>query len=194
MRTFLFLLILSSLSVTSFSQASDFIKVKKRNNRTLRSYFPGSAISCETVYGNHIQGMVYAVKNDSVFIKEYDIRSIPNIWGVAKIDTVGTYVVGIHYKDIEMLEMKKRESFGYIKNGTIFIIGGIGYAALNLINGKYLKESITGKQNRKSLGIALGVTGAGFVMNRWRRYNNRNGKRYRVEYVHMEGPRKLKAF
>lgn len=189
MRSIFTLFILLSLSTTSFSQVSDFITVKKRNNRTLRSYFPGSAISCQTVYGNYISGTVYDVRNDSIFVKEYDIRTVPNIVGLAKIDTVGTYVVGLHYKDLELFEINNRESFGFIKNGDIFIIGGLGYAALNVFNGKYLKESITGPKNRKSLGIALGVAGVGFLLNRLHKYNNKR-KKYKVEYIHM----RLKPF
>jgi hypothetical protein len=183
-----------SITPSAYSQASDFVVVKKRNNRTIRSYFPGSAISCQTVYGNYLNGIVDAVRNDSVFVKQYDIRSVPNMWGVAKIDTLGSYINGIHYKDIELFEMGNRESFGFIKNGTLFMIGGLGYAALNVINGKYLKESITGSKNRKSLGIALGVAGAGLIMNRIHSYNSRRGRKYRVEYIHMSGPLKLKPF
>lgn len=189
MRSIFILFILFSISATSFSQASDFIVVKKRNNQTLRSYFPGSTISCQTVYGNYIGGVVYDVRNDSIFVKEYDIRTVPNMVGLAKVDTVGSYIIGIHYIDLELFELQNHESFGFIKNGTIFIIGGLGYAALNLINGKYLKESITGPKNRKSLGIALGVAGAGFLMNRLHKYKNKR-KKFKVEYVHM----KLKPF
>ncbi|MEJ7769070.1 MAG: hypothetical protein WKF89_14730 [Chitinophagaceae bacterium] len=186
MRSFFLLTVFASLAVTGFSQPSDFISVKKRNNRTLRSYFTGSAISCQTVYGNYLGGMVYAIRNDSVFIKEYDVRSGPNMWGVAKTDTLGTYVVGVHYKDIEVVDIKKRQSFGYIRNGTLLIVGGLGYAVLNIINGKYLNESITGPENRKSLGIALGVAGTGFLMNRLYKYNNSKKRRYRIEYIRME--------
>ncbi|MEO7531393.1 MAG: hypothetical protein ABIS69_08280 [Sediminibacterium sp.] len=173
---------------------SDFIKVKKRNNRTLKTFFTGSLISCRTVYGNYISGIVRDVRNDSVFIKEFDIRSVPNQWGVSSVDTLGSFIVGIHYKDIETVVFPKRESFGFVKNGSLFIIGGLGYATLNLVNGKYLNESITSSDNLKSLGISLGVAGVGFLMNRLRKINNRNGKRYTVEYVRMNDPKKLKPF
>lgn len=186
MRSFLVLTVFVSLSVTGFSQPSDFISVKKRNNRTLKSYFTGSAISCQTVYGNYLGGIVNAIRNDSVFIKEYDVRSVPNMWGVAKTDTLGTYVVGIHYKDIEVVNIKKAQSFGYVRDGTLLMVGGLGYAVLNLVNGKYLNESITVPENRKSLGIAVGVAGAGFLMNRIHNYSNNNKRRYRVEYIRME--------
>ncbi len=185
MRLLLFCIVLLALSGNCFSQASDFIVVKKRNNRTLKTYFPGSTIALQTVYGNYLGGVVQAVRHDSVFIKEYNIRSVPNQWGVSSVDTLGSYVVALHYKDIEIVMMKQRQSFGFIKNGAILMIGGLGYIALNIFNGKYLKQPITDLDNRKSLAIALGVAGAGFLMNRLHKYNNKNGKRYRVEYVRM---------
>ena len=194
MRNIFTLLILLFISATSYSQVSDFITVKKRNNRTVRSYFPGSTISCQTVYGNYIGGVVEAVKNDSIFVREYDIRAVPNMVGLAKIDAVGSNVIGLHYKDLEMFEIRSRESFGFVKNGSIFMIGGLGYVALNLINGKYLDESITGPKNRKSFGIALGVAAAGFVLNRLHKYNSTKKNKYRVEYIRMTGPQRLRGF
>ncbi|HZG24846.1 MAG TPA: hypothetical protein VEZ17_09720, partial [Chitinophagaceae bacterium] len=75
--------------------------------------------------------------------------------------------------------------------GSLLMIGGIGYAVLNVINGKYLKESITGKENRKSLGTALGVAGAGYLMNR---VNKLAKKRYIIEYVRMRDRPNLRPF
>jgi hypothetical protein len=114
-----------------------------------------------------------------------DVRAIPNRWGVSSIDTIGSYIVELFYKDIKTVVIPRRESFRVFKNGTIFMIAGLGYASLNLINGKYLDESITSGKNLQSLGIALGVAGTGLLINRLHKYNNRNGKNYRVEYVHM---------
>jgi hypothetical protein len=194
MRKFLLVIFILIFSAPCFSQVSDFIKVKKRNNRTLKTFFPGSFISCKTVYKNYINGVVHAVHNDSVFVREYDIRSVPNQWGVSSVDTLGSYVVGVYYKDIETIVFKKHESFGFVKNGTLLMVGGLGFAVLNLVNGKYLEEPITGPDNMKSLGISLGVAGAGFLMNRLHKINNRNGKKYIVEYVRMGGTPAFKAF
>ncbi|MEJ7738875.1 MAG: hypothetical protein WKF97_15735 [Chitinophagaceae bacterium] len=186
--------ILVLISQTAFSQGSDFITVKKRNNRTLRSYFPGAVIRCQTVYGNYISGSVHAVRNDSVFVKEYDIRAVPTPWGVSKIDTLGTFIIGFHYKDIDMVIFENRASFGFIRNGALLIIGGLGYGMLNVLNGRYLDQPIGDAENRKSLAVAFGVAGAGYMMNRLHKFNNRNGKKYRVEYVRMDETGKTRAF
>jgi hypothetical protein len=194
MRPAVSTILLLLLSSMAFSQASDFITVKKRNNRTLATYFPGSTIVCRTVFTDYVSGVIRSVHNDSVFIQQYDVRAVPNYWGLAKIDTLGSMLTGIYYKDIETVVLPRRESFTFIKNGTLFMVGGVGYALLNLINGQYLKQSITDKKNMQSLGIALGVAGAGLLMNRLYHYNNRNNRRYRVEYIHMQGPGRLRGF
>ena len=172
-----------------FSQASDFITVKKKNNRTMKSYFPGAPITCQTVYGNYFNGIVEAVRNDSVFIRQFEVVSIPTPWGVNKIDTAGSYVTGMHYKEIRLMVFEQRRSFGFFRTGTIFIIGGLGYAGLNLINGQYLNESITGNENMKKLGLAGGVAGAGFVMRFLNKRSQRDEKKYRVEYIRMTIPK-----
>jgi hypothetical protein len=171
------------------AQVSDFITVKKRNNRTVKSYFPGSPIICETFYGNHFNGYVDAVRNDSVFIKQYDIRQVPTMWGVAKLDTIATYVTGVHYKHIRMMIFKERASLGFIRSGTIFIIGGLGYAALNIINAGYLRQSVKDKDNLEKLGIAGGVAGAGFLLKYLDNRSRRNHKKYKIEYIHMNTPK-----
>ncbi|MEO6914551.1 MAG: hypothetical protein ABI151_01990 [Chitinophagaceae bacterium] len=193
MRPSFILFIFVLLSAVAFGQVSDFISVKKRNNITVRSFFPGTYISCKLVFGEEISGLVHEIKNDSVFIREFDIQAIPNPWGTYTIDTLGSHVVAFHYRDIATVVLKKRDSFSYVKNGTLLMIGGIGYAALNVINGKYLKESITGPENRKSLGTALGVAGAGLLLNRLYARSKRFDTKYHIVYTCMTCP-KLKPF
>lgn len=82
MRLLLLIVVMMVIPATSFSQVSDFITVKKRNNRTLKTYFPGSIIAFQTVYGNYLNGIIQAIRHDSVFVKEYDIRAVPNEWGL----------------------------------------------------------------------------------------------------------------
>lgn len=193
MRFAPFFVVILLFSVKSLAQVSDFISVKKRNNITLKSYFPGAYLSCRTVYGNDLNGIIQAIHNDSIFLKEYDVRPVPNPWGTYTIDTLGSRLVAFNYRDIQTVIFKKSESFSYIKNGTVLIVGGVGYAALNLINGAYLKESIIGKTNRKSLAIALGIAGTGFLMNRlYRRQNSE--KKYKIIYTCMTCPTPLRPF
>ncbi len=49
-QALLFILLLSITEVT-LSQTSDFLVLKKRNNRTLKTYYPGAFISANTYNG-----------------------------------------------------------------------------------------------------------------------------------------------
>jgi hypothetical protein len=187
----LLLLVFTSAAVTSFSQASDFISVKKRNNRTIKTFFPGVNISFETYDKRQVSGLITAIRNDSVFIKEWDVRPMLNSLGIPVTDTVGAYLNGFHYKEINKVEVSDRMKLQQLTPGRILIIGGTGYALLNVINGAYLHQSITSSKNLTSLGIAAGAVGTGFLIN----YLVKHGNKYHVEYIRMNGVKKqLKAF
>lgn len=187
----LLLLLLLSASVKTFSQASDFITVKKRNNRTIKTFFPGVHISFETYDKRYANGLITAIRNDSIFVKEWDIRPMLNSLGIPVTDTLGEYLSGYHYKEIAKCDVSDRMRLQQLTPGRILIIGGTGYALLNVINGAYLHESVTSSKKLKSLGIAAGAVGAGILAN----YLVRHGRKYHIEYVHMNDVKKqLRGF
>lgn len=194
-RALLFWLCLAPV-IPAFAQASDFITVTRRN-RTVKTYFPGLPITLQTTYNTWVDGYITAIRNDSLLIKQYDIRTVPTIWGVTRLDTAGSFIIPIHYKEIERVVFdKKGPPFSFVTNGTLLMIGGLGYALMNVINGQYLHQPITDASNMKSLSIALGVAGTGFLLNRLHHYNDRHfGKHYRIAYIRMnEVKKQLKGF
>lgn len=181
------LILLVSLIFSTFiaSSQSDFIVVKKRNNRTVKTFMPGSPITITTFQDYVISGPIEEIKNDSVFVKMYNIRTLPTQFGTTVVDTFGTNLTGINYKDIQKIDVGKKEAFVFVKNGTLFMVGGLGYIALNLINGAYLHESVDDSKNVTGLAIAGGVAITGFVMNRIYHSRKKHGKLYKIEYIHM---------
>ena len=187
----LLLILFIASSVKTFSQASDFITVKKKNNRTIKTFFPGVHISFQTYDKRQANGLITAIRNDSVFVKEWDIRPLFNSLGIPITDTVGAYMSGFHYKEIEKVDVSDKMKLQQLTPGRILIIGGTGYAILNVINGAYLHESITSSKNLKSLGIAGSAVGAGILTN----YLLKKGKKYHIEYVRMnEVKKQLRGF
>ena len=164
---------------------SDFISLRKMNDKHVASYFKGSPISFLHVNGQQIDGWIENIQNDSVFVRQWQIQTYLTTLGTTKVDTVGYYIHKLHYKEIHSIITDKKESFRYIRNGSIFMIGGFGYAALNLINAAYLHEPVNDPDNMKKLGIALGVGTAGFIMNRVYKKKQRTGKKYKIIYVKM---------
>ena len=191
MRSVLPFILFFAVSATAFSQASDFITVNKRNNRTVKTFFPGLPISFETYDKRQASGLITAIRNDSIFIKEYDVRQVLNQWGIPVLDTLGQYLNGFHYKEIAKVDVSDRMRLQEVTPGRILIIGGTGYALLNVINGAYLHQSITSSKNLTSLGIAAGAVGTGVLIN----YLSRHSKKYHVEYIHMNDVKKhLRGF
>jgi hypothetical protein len=196
MTRLLFFLILLFITCPGFSQASDFISIRKKNNRTVKTYFPGVRIKFQTTYFREVEGLIVQIKNDSVFVKEWDIRVVPTSLGVTVIDTAGSFITGVHYKEIKVVYWDKRKKVHeLVTNGTLLMIGGTGYAALNVINGAYLKQPITSTKNVQSLAIALGTAGTGFLLNRLSNKESKFERKYRVHYIRMNDEKKqLRGF
>jgi len=185
------LLLLLMFSVKTFSQASDFIVVKKRNGRTVKTFFPGLPISFATVDKRQASGLIEAIRNDSIFVKEWDIRPTINSFGIPVTDTVAVYLAGFHYKEIGVVDVSDRMGMQQVTPARLLIIGGSGYIALNLINGAYQHQSVTSSKNLTSLGIAAGAITAGLLVN----YISRHKNKFHVEYVHMnETKKQLRGF
>ena len=185
MRGLFILLAVLAASYSGFSQMSDFISLKRTNNRHVASYFKGSRIELQHVNGQVISGPIEDVRNDSVFVRQWHIVSYITQLGTSKVDTLGSIVYGFHYQEIFRIFHDKRQSWGFVRNGAIFMIGGVGYIVLNVLNGWYRKEPIGDADNLKSLAIAGGVAGGGFLLNRLHRYREKNGKKYKINYVKM---------
>lgn len=169
----------------SQGRMSDFISVKKPNGRHVASYFPGIPIVYINTSGNQYSGIIEAIRHDSVFVRIWQIQSYYTSLGTTKVDTAGYYINPVPFKEIKTIVPNKPENWRFVRNGSIFMIGGIGYGLLNVINGAYLHQPITDPDNLRSLGIAAGVAGGGFILNRLYRKKHRDGKQYKIDYVRM---------
>jgi hypothetical protein len=190
------LLIFLFITGSGFSQASDFISIRKKNNRTVKTYFPGVMIRFQTTYFRMVEGRILKINNDSVFVKEWDIRVVPTSLGVTMVDTAGSFVTAVHYKEIKVVYWDRRKKIHeLLTDGTILMIGGAGYTGLNIINAIVLKEPITDAKNLRNLGIALGASGTGFLLNKLTGKDARFERKYRVHYIRMnEKKKQLRGF
>ena len=173
-------------SLYAFSQSTDFISVRKKNGRRIKTFIQGAPITFETVYGSPVDGWINRIKNDSVFVKIYDVRRYGTAWGSVILDTVGSSVVPFYYKEIGRIKIFDKRRFNRMKIGKLLAIGGAGYLLLNLANGAYLEESVISKDNVQSIGIALGAVASGMFLNRFYKPDNFSRKRHRIVYVAMK--------
>jgi hypothetical protein len=65
------------------------------------------------------------------------------------------------------------------------MIGGAGFLALNILNGTLYNQPITDKRNMRSLGIATGAFGLGFLINKLFSSDGFNKKRHHIVYVDL---------
>jgi hypothetical protein len=171
------------LHFSAMAQISDMISVRKKNGRLIKTFIAGAPVELQSVYSGHVNGWIRNIKNDTVFVKIYAIRTVAGFLGLPTVDTFGTYIAAINYKDIEKIKISQRQRFISSKLDKLLYIGGTGYFILNLINGGYLEQPITDKENLRKLGISLGAVGTGLLINKLFSTGNFSKRRHKIVYV-----------
>lgn len=185
-QTILFILLLAITEVT-LSQTSDFIVLKKRNNRTLKTYYPGAFISAHTYNGFFVNGFIKQIRNDSLIILQEETRLVAAEFG-SVVDTV-SYTIGLDYHEIKTFHYTgnytwgRKRGFAQITLPKLMKIGGIGYIILELVNSTYRKESLSENNKVVPLAIAAGVAATGFAITYFQNKIDKAGGKYKVVYV-----------
>jgi hypothetical protein len=193
MFRFIIPLLLVSTSLATLAQPSDYIVLKKKNNRTLKTYFPGTFISAATYTGFNLSGFIKQIKNDSVFIEQLEVRQVPTQFGTPVLDTI-IHSIRLHYTEIRAFfytttkpsggsRMKRSLAGGLLPR--IMAVGGTGFIVLELVNTAYRGESLSDGNKLTILAIAAGIAATGIL---WQHLQNRStsaGQKYRVVYVSM---------
>ncbi len=164
--------------------AQDFIVLKK-DNQVVKHYYNGSNISFSTPSGSYT-GKITSIKNDSVFIAQYDIRQIPTNLGVYMLDTVATYHFSFNYKDIIALDAKDKKGFDWKSSGGALFGGGILLTTVGLGTWLFTKPGtqyyaspylIAGSAVLGGIGYLILKSGSkGMVIN----------KKYHLEYIQVK--------
>ncbi len=160
-------------------QAQEDYVILKKGNKTIQRFVSGSYIDFRLDNYQWMSGYITAIKHDSLFIRQFQVTTIGSI-----SDTSTFGIFPIHINDIKAFP-KQPESFEFIKNGTLFMIGGGGYAVLNIANGLINNEEVFSGSNLTKLGIALGVAGVGVIMNVTHSDVIKVGKKYKLQYVKL---------
>ena len=188
MKLCLLSILLLSFAQLTFSQQTDFIVLKKRNNRTVRTYYPGAFLSATTWNGFEVNGYIKFIRNDSIILVQEEKRLVSTGFGV-ELDTV-YFTVGLDYREIKRWHYtgdyywRNKRGFVQIYLPKIMMIGGTGYVLLELINSAYRKESLNDNKKLLSLGIAAGVAIAGYTWSRLNDSDNKKAsKKYKVVYI-----------
>lgn len=166
------------------SQPSDFIILKK-DQRTIKSFFAGSIIGFGTDRG-YYSGKVIAVKKDSLFINQYDVRQVPTNLGVYMLDTVATYRLSFNYKEIIKIENQKRKGFNWASSGGSLLGGGILITTIGLGTWIFTKP---GTQYHASPALVISgaaLAGIGYLLLKSNGSYYTIGKKYQLEYIKVK--------
>jgi hypothetical protein len=175
MRLILVLLLASPLFTPA--QGWDMVLLK-RHDKTLNNYMPGKEIMFRMADGRFASGMIKKIERDTIFLAEYDIRKAYNMWGTMALDTVSAYLNAYAYKDVSAI-MRPSQGFEFIKDGSLFMIGGAVYMLLHVVNSAIQKAPL----DPKALAISGGFIAGGWVMHKLRKHEYRLGEKYHLEYL-----------
>lgn len=183
MTRFCFIFLIS-IFIASICKAQNDLLILKKNGRTVESFFPGSEMDFSSNV-RYFEGQVTGIKNDSVFLVQYDIKSIytPNL-GVFVLDTVSEYHFGIKYKDIISFE-KKRSSFlsasggALFGGGTVLTVAGLATWILAKPNTRYYARP-------QFVITAAALAGIGYFLMKSGNKTMTLGKKYTLLYIKMK--------
>ncbi|MFT4094835.1 MAG: hypothetical protein QM640_14480 [Niabella sp.] len=176
-----------TLYLSPKAQVPDFISVKKKNGITIKNYYAGINISFITNDGRRYDALIDKIAHDSIFLRYFEVTQYANIFGTASKDTITTYILPVHYKDIRYILTPKvnyrNHYLGVI--GKAAMAGGFGYDVLNVVNGLIAKDKpLFDNRNKRNVAIATGVGALGLYLSR-KFSNPRKGNRYKIVYVHL---------
>jgi hypothetical protein len=175
MKQFLFIISLF-ISIQSFAQSSDFILFKNKD-RTMATWFTGTDIKFTDKNGAYIEGKITAIRNDSLFIKQYLIRQIPTQLGVYILDTTYYYYQN-NYNQIKSIGKSGRH-FDWAASGGVLMGGGI---LLTVASGVvYLADN--SKFSPELMIAAVGLTGVGYLLSKQSGKGMVIGKKYSLVYI-----------
>ncbi len=168
-----------SLNITA--QGTDLLLLRNSKNRTIKTLLAGSFIHFKDISGHEVTGVLRRLERDTLFITYYDVRQRYSVLGTSMSDTLTAYMLRYHYNEIFSIA-KDPQSFEFVRDGTLFILGGAAYAVLHTVNGLIKKEPLDGK----TLAIAGGIAATGFVMKKLRKRSYVIGRRYSLQYIGLK--------
>lgn len=175
----LFLLIISIIPSVLFAQ-SDMLMLKK-NNKVIQTFFPNSDIMFSTESG-YREAHILDIKRDSLFLVQYDVRTVMTNLGVYMLDTVAAYRSAIRYNEITGIG-KKSSGFSWRGSGAALFGGGTVLTVAGLVTWILAKPN-TRYYARPELVIGAAIlAGVGYLMMKSSGRQMKIGKKYSLQYI-----------
>jgi len=179
----LFILLTAVFFVSSCAAQNDLLILKK-NNRTVKSFYPGSEMDFST-NSRYYEAFVTSIEKDSVFLVQYDVRRVYTNLGVFVLDTVAQYHFGVNYHDIISFG-KNRKNFDWNSSGAALFGGGVLLTTAGLVTWILAKPN-TRYYARPQLVIgAAALAAVGYLLMKSGHKTMVLGKKYTLHYIKMK--------
>lgn len=180
----LFILSAIILYASNCAAQNDLLLLKK-NNRTIKSFFPGSEIDFSTDT-RYYEAQVTDIKKDSVFLVQYDVRQVysPTL-GVFVLDTVAAYHFGVNYREITALG-KDTKKFNWSGSGATLFGGGILLTTAGLITWIFSKPNTRYYASPQLVIGAAALAGIGYLLLKTGNKPMKLGKKYTLHYLKLK--------
>ena len=167
----------------AWGQSADLIFLKK-GHRNIATYFAGSNIAFTTQEGNYIEATITAIKNDTLFLRQFVVRQVPTQLGVYVLDTLTSYRYQYDYRQIKTIH-KAGPNFNLAASGASLLGGGIVIA---------LASGVVYLADRNKFSAPLMYTGAGLALlgyglSRLNTDQLHIGKKYTLTYLKVSNPK-----
>ena len=163
------------------AQTSDLLILKK-NDRTIRSFFPGNEIQFNTSI-HYYDGVIKYITHDTLFLVQYDIRQVPTTIGIFMLDTVGTYPFSVNYKDIIAFGKKGDKNFDWSGSGGALLGGGTLITLIGLGTWIFTKPNTQYHASPYLVGGSAILAGIGYLLAKTSGKKMVIGKKYALEYI-----------
>jgi hypothetical protein len=149
------------MSLHLSAQTNVVILEKKGEN--VKTYATGVEITFETIYHQWFQGVITAVRHDSVFVNDYPF----------------------HYKEIAAIK-SERKGLNYTADGSILVVAGGGVLLLNAVNGAYRGDKAKTWYTSGSIITSAALLVVGFLLIKSQFKTYHLGKKYTLEYLALD--------
>ncbi|HSZ85245.1 MAG TPA: hypothetical protein VK787_04395 [Puia sp.] len=157
----LFFIFFSVLNLHLAAQTN--VVILEKNGENVKTYAAGVEITFETIYHQWFDGVITAVRHDSVFVNDYPF----------------------HYREIATIKAE-RKGLNYSEDGVLLMIAGGGVLLLNAVNGAYRGDKAKSWYTSGSIITAAALLVGGFLLTKSRFKTYHLGKKFTLEYLALD--------
>jgi hypothetical protein len=161
-RIFILLLLLTTLHAPAQS-----LFALEKNGGNIKTYSEGMSLTIETIYHQWFDGVITAIRHDSVFINGFPF----------------------HYHEIATIK-RDRGKLNYEADGVVLMAAGAGVLLLGAVNGLYRGDKAGTWYSTSSFVVAGAMIVGGYLLSRARYKYYHIGKKYTLDFISLDFDKK----